>query len=160
MPDPIRPASDPAFPVPSDAEMAALLQQCHVVAIVGLSPEPGRPSHQVARFLQARGKRIVPVNPGQAGRRMLGEEVFARIEDVPPELGVDMIDLFRRSEHVAPILRAALATQPALRLVWMQIGVADPLAAAEAAAAGCAVVMDRCPKIEWPRLGLPLGAQG
>jgi uncharacterized protein len=140
--------------MPSDAEMAEILRACRVVAVIGLSPEPDRPSHMVARFLQARGKRIVPVNPGQAGREILGETVFARIEDVPPGLGVDMIDLFRRSEHVGPILRAALATQPGLRTVWMQIGVHDPVAAIDAELAGCRVVMDLCPKIEWARLGL------
>ena len=131
-----------------------------VIAVVGLSPNPARPSHEVARFLQAQGKRIVPVNPGQAGREILGETVLARVEDIAPEAGVDMIDLFRRSEHVGPIVTAALAALPGLRTVWMQLGVTDAAAAAQAAQAGCLVVMDRCPKIEWARLGLPSSAPG
>ncbi|MBW6505541.1 MAG: CoA-binding protein [Rhodobacteraceae bacterium] len=137
---------------PSDAEIRTILASARVIAVVGISANPDRPSHGVARFLQARGYRVVPVNPGLAGQELLGEHVWADLASVPAVLGVDMVDIFRRSDAVPEVVAEALAHQPALRTVWMQLGVENEAAAAAARARGVAVVQNRCPAIEWPRL--------
>ena len=136
----------------TDDHLRSLLRRARVVAVVGLSPNPVRPSYYVARYLQLKGMRIVPVNPGHAGKRVLGETVHAGLSDIPADLRVDMVDIFRRSEHVPPIVDEAIAAFPALKTVWMQIGVVNEEAAARARAQGLDVVMDRCPKIEYQRL--------
>ena len=136
-------------------DIARIARETRTIAVVGLSPNPARPSHGVARFLQARGYRIIPVNPGHAGERILGETTYARLSDIPRDAGVDMVDIFRRSESVAEIVDEALAALPDLQTVWMQIGVMHAEAAARAEAAGLTVVQNRCPKIEFPALGLP-----
>lgn len=115
-----------------------LLAQTKVIAVVGLSSKPHRPSYGVARYLQSVGYRIVPVNPHE--REVLGEKSFPRLEDVP--VHVDIVDIFRRSEHVLPIVESAIAISAAA--VWMQEGVVHEEAAARARAAGLEVVMDRC----------------
>jgi hypothetical protein len=122
-----------------------------VIAVVGLSPKPDRPSHGVARFLQSRGHRIIPVNPGHAGQEILGETVYASLSDLPNADEVDMIDIFRQSNAVPAIVDEALEVLPNLRTVWMQIGVQHAEAAAKAEAAGKTVVQNMCPKIEFPR---------
>ena len=122
------------------------------IAVVGLSPKQDRPSWGVARFLQARGYRIIPVNPGHAGAKILGETVYADLSAIPADAGVDMVDIFRRSEAVPEIVDEALRVLPDLKTIWMQLGVSHPEAAAKAEAAGMAVIQDRCPKIEFPRL--------
>ncbi|MEZ5724215.1 MAG: CoA-binding protein [Paracoccaceae bacterium] len=122
------------------------------IAVVGLSPKKDRPSWGVARFLQARGYRIIPVNPGHAGAEILGETVYADLSSVPADAGVDMVDIFRRSEAVPEIVDEALRVLPDLKTIWMQLGVSHPEAAAKAEAAGMVVIQDRCPKIEFPRL--------
>lgn len=122
------------------------------IAVVGLSPKKDRPSWGVARFLQARGYRIIPVNPGHAGAKILGETVYADLSSVPADAGVDMVDIFRRSEAVPEIVDEALRVLPDLKTIWMQLGVSHPEAAAKAEAAGMVVIQDRCPKIEFPRL--------
>ncbi|HMQ39983.1 MAG TPA: CoA-binding protein [Paracoccus sp. (in: a-proteobacteria)] len=122
------------------------------IAVVGLSPKQDRPSWGVARFLQARGYRIIPVNPGHAGAKILGETVYADLSSVPADAGVDMVDIFRRSEAVPEIVDEALRVLPDLKTIWMQLGVSHPEAAAKAEAAGMVVIQDRCPKIEFPRL--------
>ena len=124
----------------------------HTIAVVGLSPKQDRPSWGVARFLQARGYRIIPVNPGHAGAKILGETVYADLSSVPADAGVDMVDIFRRSEAVPEIVDEALRVLPDLKTIWMQLGVSHPEAAAKAEAAGMVVIQDRCPKIEFPRL--------
>lgn len=134
----------------SDVWLRGLLTRARVIAMVGVSPDPVRPSHYVARYLSLRGYRVIPVNPGQAGRVLFGETVRAGLSECPPE--TDMIDIFRRSEAVPGIVEEALACLPGLRTVWMQIGVQSPEAAAQAAARGLDVVMDRCPKLEHQRL--------
>jgi predicted CoA-binding protein len=116
------------------------------VAVVGCSPNPERDSHRIAKLLQARGHRVIPVNPGQ--RSILGETCYASLRDIPEP--VDMVDIFRRSEEVAPIVDDAIAV--GARIVWMQLGVIDEQAAAKAQTAGLTVVMDRCPAIEYRRL--------
>ena len=122
------------------------------IAVVGLSPKKDRPSWGVARFLQARGYRIIPVNPGHAGAEILGETVYADLSSVPADAGVDMVDIFRRSEAVPEIVDEALRVLPDLKTICMQLGVSHPEAAAKAEAAGMVVIQDRCPKIEFPRL--------
>ena len=139
----------------SDEVIRDVLAQTRTIAIVGISHKTERPSHGVARFLQRSGYRIVPVNPGLAGQMLLGEKVFASLGDIPPEIGpVEMVDIFRRSEAVGPVVDDALThlTDRGLRTIWMQLGVIAPDAAAEAEAAGLTVIMDRCPAIEHPRL--------
>lgn len=138
---------------PTDEQLSAILRNTRTIALVGWSPNPARPSHAVAAFLKARGYRVIPVNPGQAGRRALGEVIRPDLASVAEE-GVDMVDIFRRAEHVPDVVRAALAHLPDLKTVWMQLGIRSAEAAAEAEAQGVAVVQDRCPAIEIPRLGL------
>lgn len=140
------------MPIESDDALRRILATTRVVAVVGLSTRPDRPSFQVARDLARRGLRVIPVNPGHAGETLFGERVRARLADIPPEVAVDMVDIFRRSDQAGAVVDEALAVLPALRTVWMQIGVEDPAAAARAEARGVAVVMNRCPKIEYRRL--------
>jgi predicted CoA-binding protein len=123
-----------------------LLEQSRAIAIVGLSPDEQRPSHDVARYLQAHGYRIVPVNPRCA--EVLGERCFASLEEIP--FPVDIVDVFRRSDEVAPIARSAVAI--AARGLWQQLGVANLEADALATAGGLVSVMDRCIKIDHRRL--------
>lgn len=138
----------------TDARIADILQTTRVIALVGWSPNPDRPSHRVAAYLHARGYRVIPVNPGQAGQQALGETVRADLSQIAEP--VDMVDIFRRSSEVLPVVQAALAHLPGLRTVWMQLGVenAEAAALAQAQAQGVAVVQNRCPAIEIPRLGL------
>ena len=137
---------------PEDARISTILTQTKVIALVGWSPNPDRPSHDVARFLKARGYRVIPVNPGQAGVQALGEVVRASLSDISEP--VDMVDIFRRSEAVGPVVEEALRVLPGLKTVWMQLGVINEPAAEAARAKGVQVVMNQCPAIEIPRLGL------
>lgn len=133
-----------------DARIRRILTGVKTIAVVGWSPKPGRPSHGVAAFLKRRGYRVIPVNPGQAGQDSgLGEVVRASLAEVGP---VDMVDIFRRAEEVGPVVAQAIAS--GARVIWMQLGIENPEAAAKAEAAGMEVVMNRCPAIEIPRLGL------
>jgi predicted CoA-binding protein len=135
-----------AFQNPADATIKEVLAAPRTVAVVGCSPNPARDSHRIAKLLQARGHRVIPVNPGQEA--ILGEKCYASLRDIPE--AVDMVDIFRRSEHVAPIVDEAIET--GAKIVWMQLGVIDEPAAAKAQQAGLIVVMDRCPAIEYRRL--------
>ncbi len=134
------------------AELRRILTQAGTIAVVGLSPRPDRPSHGVAAFLLARGHRIVPVNPGHAGQTILGQPVYARLADIPPEITVDMVDVFRASGAVPGIVDEALAALPGLRAIWLQLGVEHAGAMAKARAAGIETVWNRCPKIEYARV--------
>ena len=127
-----------------------ILRDTRTIAVVGLSHKPERASFRVAGFLSARGYRVIGVNPGLAGQEMFGEVVVPDLASLPD--GVDMVDVFRRSEAVGPVVDAALAHVPGLKTIWMQLGVVNDAAAEAARAAGVAVVMDRCPAIEIPRL--------
>ena len=138
----------------TDATLRRVLTEAKVIAVVGLSQNTARPSYGVAAFLQSRGYRIVPVNPGLAGGTLLGETVYADLASIPAEIAVDMVDIFRAPEAVPGIVAEALAHLPALKTLWMQIGVTHAEAAETARAAGLTVIEDRCPKIEIPRLGL------
>jgi predicted CoA-binding protein len=124
----------------------AILSGVRTIAVVGASPNPARPSHGVARFLAARGYKVFPVNPGHGGGEIAGLPAFATLADIPEP--IDMVDVFRASEHVAEVLDEALALDPRPKVFWTQLGVADAAAAARAEAEGLTVVMDRCPKIE------------
>jgi len=128
--------------------VAALLRAARRVAVVGLSPKKERPSHQVARYLLDAGYEVVPVNPGQT--EILGRPCYPDLESVPGP--VDIVDIFRRSEDVPPIVASAIAI--GAKAVWMQLGVVNREAAAAARRAGLVVVMDRCVKIEHRDLGL------
>jgi hypothetical protein len=138
----------------TDADLARLLAATRVIALVGYSPNPDRPSHRVARFLRAQGYRVIPVNPGLAGQSHLGERVRARLSEIDPAEGVDMVDMFRRAEAVPPVVAEALTALPGLRTVWMQLGIRNAEARAAAEAAGVTVVEDRCPAIEIARLAV------
>ncbi len=133
----------------ADQMVREVLMTTRVIALVGWSPKPDRPSHRVAAFLSSRGYRVIPVNPGQAGVIVQGEPVRASLSEITEP--VDMVDIFRRSEEVGAVVDEALAV-PGLQTIWMQLGVIDETAAARARAAGLTVVMDRCPAIDHPRL--------
>ncbi len=134
----------------TDAFLKDILRRTKSIAVVGVSMNPVRPSYYVARYLSLKGYRVIPVNPGHAGKMLFGETVRASLADISGP--VDMVDIFRRSEAVPPIVDEALEAFPNLRTVWMQIGVENPEAAAVAEARGVDVVMNRCPKIEYQRL--------
>ncbi|WP_080459022.1 CoA-binding protein [Roseovarius sp. A-2] len=134
----------------SDSHLREILTRTRRVAVVGVSMNPVRPSYYVARYLSLKNYEVVPVNPGHAGQMLFGQKVVASLSDI--EGGVDMVDIFRRSEHVPPIVDEALQVFPGLRTIWMQIGVEHPKAAEHARARGVDVVMDHCPKIEYQRL--------
>jgi predicted CoA-binding protein len=133
----------------SDDFLREILTQVRTIAVVGASPRPARPSHGVMRYLQRQGYRAFPVNPFAAGD-ILGERVCASLADLPEP--VDMVDIFRRSEAAGAAVDEAIAI--GAKVVWMQLGVRDDAAAGRAEARGLKVVMDRCPAIEIPRLGL------
>jgi predicted CoA-binding protein len=125
-----------------------VLEESATWAVVGCSPDPRRDSHRIAALLQRRGKRVIPVNPG-AGE-VLGERAYASLRDLPGDIKVDVVDIFRRPDRAGVHVDEAIAIGASA--VWMQLGVVDHAAAARAIEAGLLVVMDRCPAIEWPRL--------
>ena len=134
-----------------DRDIAQIVHSVRVIAMVGLSVNEARPSWGVARYLQSQGFRVIPVNPGHAGQTILDEPVYATLADIPAEVGVQMVDIFRRSDAVADLVDNAIKHLPDLKVIWTQLGVRDDQAAAKARAAGVTVIQDRCPKIEFPR---------
>jgi len=136
-----------------DAYLRDILPSVRTIAVVGASPRPHRPSHGVMRYLQRQGYRTIPVNPFAAGATILGERCYASLGEIAEP--IDMVDVFRRSEAAGEAVDAAI--QIGARAVWLQLGVIDDAAAARAEAHGLNVVMDRCPAIEIPRLGLTRG---
>ncbi len=136
----------------TDELLRDILKPPKVLACVGVSVNPLRPSYFVARYLSLRGFRVIPVNPGQAGKELFGEVIHASLKDIPADIDVDIVDIFRRSEHVVPIVKEALARFEHLSTIWMQIGVMNDEAAALARARGLTVIQNRCPKIEYQRL--------
>jgi predicted CoA-binding protein len=120
--------------------LRTLLREARTVAVVGLSPDPTRPSHGVARYLKRAGYRIVPVNPGHA--MILGERSYPTLAAAARDSAIDVVDVFRRSEYAGGVVDEAIPLEP--RLIWLQQGVVDEAAAARAAAAGIPCVMDRC----------------
>jgi predicted CoA-binding protein len=121
-------------------DLRALLREVRTVAVVGLSPDPARPSHRVARYLQRAGYRIVPVNPKHA--TILGERSYPTLAAAARDSAIDVVDVFRRSEYAGAVVDEAIPLRP--RLIWLQQGIVDEAAAARAAAAGIPCVMDRC----------------
>lgn len=138
------------MPEYSDAFLKEVLTRTKRIAVVGVSMNPVRPSYYVARYLTLKGYEVVPVNPGHAGKTLFGQTVVASLSEI--EGDVDMVDIFRRSEAVPPVVDEALERFPALQTIWMQIGVEHAEAAAKAEARGVTVIQDRCPKIEYQRL--------
>lgn len=137
----------------TDDTIRDILSTTRTIAVVGWSPKPDRPSHGVAAFLAGKGYRVIPVNPGHAGMQVMGETVRASLAEVATLDGrVDLVDIFRRSDEAGKVVDEAIAMGAGA--VWMQLGVIDHAAATRATAAGLKVVMDRCPAIEIPRLGL------
>jgi uncharacterized protein len=134
----------------TDAQIRSILARTRRIALVGASAKPSRPSHRVMQFLLNAGYDVVPVNPGLAGQTLLGQPVAASLSDIDGD--IDMVDIFRQSDHVPEIVDEALARFPQLGTIWMQIGVMHEAAAETARAGGVDVVMNRCPKIEYPRL--------
>jgi predicted CoA-binding protein len=126
----------------STAEITAILDEYWVVAVVGLSPDPDRPSYRVAQYMQAQGYRIVPVNPGC--QEILGEKCYATLRDIP--FPVEVVDIFRKVDAIPGIVADAIAV--GAKVVWMQQGLEEPVSAQKARQAGLSVVMDRCLKIE------------
>jgi predicted CoA-binding protein len=135
---------------PTDDLLRDVLKRSRVFALVGVSPNPVRPSHYVGRYLGLKGYKVIPVNPGHAGERLWGQEVKASLADITE--AVDVIDIFRKPEAVPAIVEEALAMTPRPKVIWMQIGVTHAQAAAKAEAAGLVVIQNRCPKIEYQRL--------
>ena len=134
----------------SDELIARVLAESRTIALVGASPRPERASHRVMRFLQSRGHKVFPVNPREAGNTINGETVLASLDDVPAQ--IDMVDIFRRSSEAGEAVDDAIRV--AAKSVWMQLDVIDEDAARRAEQAGLTVIMDRCPVIEYRRLGL------
>jgi len=140
----------------SDAKIRSILERVRTIAMVGASPNWNRPSYFVMKYLQGKGYRVIPVNPAIAGKTLLGEKVYASLADIPEKL--DMVDVFRTSREAPGIVADAIAI--GARVVWMQLGVRNDAAAKTAEAAGLEVVMNRCPKIEFGRLGGELSWSG
>lgn len=138
------------MPLESGKDIRTLLEATRIIALVGASANAERPSHEVMAFLQKQGYRVIPVNPGLTGQQLLGETAVACLADI--EVPIDLVDIFRNSEAAGPIVDEAISA--GAKAVWMQLGVINPKAAARAEAAGLKVVMNHCPKIEVPRLGL------
>jgi predicted CoA-binding protein len=139
------------MPLTRDEDIYDLLAGIRTIAMVGASDRPDRPSHGVMAYLQSRGYRVLPVNPQITGEHVHGEYVWRELSQIGEP--IDMVDIFRRPEAAGEAVEQAIAT--GARSVWLQIGVINQAAAARAEAAGLKVVMDRCPKIEIPRLGVP-----
>jgi predicted CoA-binding protein len=138
--------------------IAGILNSVKTVAVVGASANDVRPSFFVTKYMVDKGFTVFPVNPGQAGKEIAGRVAYARLSDIPE--AIDMVDIFRASDAVPPIVEEALALDPLPKVIWMQLTVRDDKAAAKAEAAGVKVVMDRCPKIEYGRLSGEIGWNG
>lgn len=133
-----------------DSSIAKVLNEVTTIALVGASDNPGRPSYQVMRYLLEQGYQVTPVSPKLAGESLLGQTVYATLSDIPYH--IDMVDVFRNSAAAYGVAQEAIAIGASV--LWLQIGVLNEQAAVLAGEAGLSVIMDRCPKIEIPRLGL------
>ncbi len=136
----------------SAAYIRGILESVKAIALVGASANPDRASHHVMEFLLHQGYEVYPINPGLAGKTLLGRMVYASLADVPK--AIDMVDVFRNSEAAGETVDEALALSPLPKAIWLQLGVRNDAAAARAEAHGVAMVMNRCPAIEMPRLGM------
>jgi predicted CoA-binding protein len=138
-----------------DGYIRGILNSVKSIAMVGVSPKDNRPSYFAFKYLLERGYRMIPVNPGQAGKDILGQKVYGKLADIPEP--VDMVDVFRASQYAPAVVDDALAMEQRPSVIWMQLGVRNDAAAAKAEAAGLKVVMNRCPKIEYGRLSSEIG---
>jgi len=141
-----------------DGYIRGILNTVKTIAMVGVSPKDSRPSYFAFKYLLERGYRMIPVNPGLAGKDLLGQKAYARLADIPE--AVDMVDIFRAAPYAVPIVEEALKMQPRPRVVWMQLGIRNDAAAALAEQNGMKVVMNRCPKIEYGRLSSEISWMG
>ncbi len=143
-----------------DGHLREILRSVQTIAMVGISPRWNRPSFFAMKYLQAKGYRIIPVNPRAAGEAILGEICHAALADVPGR--IDMVDIFRDAEAAGAIVDEAIALkeEKGIRIVWMQLGIRNDAAAARGTAAGLTVIMNRCPKIEFGRLHAELSWGG
>jgi predicted CoA-binding protein len=141
-----------------DAYIRGILNTVKTIAMVGLSPKDNRPSYFAFKYLLERGYHMIPVNPGQAGKEILGQKVYAKLADIPEP--VDMVDIFRASQYATGVVKEALALKPRPQVIWMQLGVRNDEAARLAEEAGLKVVMNRCPKIEYGRLSSEIAWMG
>lgn len=148
------------YPPYSDALIARILRSVKTIAMIGASANEMRPSYFAMKYLSDKGFKIIPVNPGVAGKEILGQKVYAKLADVPPP--VDMVDIFRNSEAAGPITDEVIANRERLgiHILWMQLGVINEEAAKRAESAGLTVIMNRCPKIEYGRLSGEIGWYG
>ncbi len=142
----------------NDNYIRGVLNTVKSIAMVGVSPKENRPSYFAFKYLLDRGYHMIPVNPGQAGKELLGQKVYASLGDIPEP--VDMVDIFRAAQHAVPIVEEALKLTPKPQVIWMQLSVRNDEAAAMAEAAGLKVVMNRCPKIEYGRLSSEISWMG
>ncbi len=142
----------------ADTYIRGILSSVKTIAMVGFSPKENRPSYFAFKYLLERGYRMIPVNPGQAGKTVLGQKIYARLSEISEP--VDMVDIFRTSEHVLPVVTEALTLNPRPKVIWMQLSVRNDAAAKLAEDAGLKVVMNRCPKIEYGRLSSEISWMG
>lgn len=142
----------------ADSYIRSILNTVKTIAMVGISPKDNRPSYFAFKYLLERGYKMIAVNPGQAGKDILGQKVYATLAEVP--VPIDMVDIFRASKYAMSVVDEALALNPKPQVIWMQLTVRDDAAAAKAEAAGIKVVMNRCPKIEYGRLSSEISWMG
>jgi len=141
-----------------DDYIRSILTSVKVIAMVGASPVNVRPSYFAFKYLVQRGYDMIPVNPGHVGKSLLGRPFVASVSEI--DRPIDMIDIFRSSAHIMPVVDEALKLSPLPKVIWMQLGARDDAAAEKAEAAGLNVVMNRCPKIEWGRLSSEISWMG
>jgi uncharacterized protein len=139
----------------NDSYIRGILNTVKTIAMVGASAKDNRPSYFAFKYLAERGYNMIPINPGLAGKELLGRKIYGRLSEVPEP--IDMVDLFRAANYALPIVQEALALSPRPRVIWMQLGVRNDEAAALAEENGMKVVMNRCPKIEYGRLSSEIG---
>jgi len=142
----------------SDDYIRGILNSVKTIAMVGASPVEVRPSYFAFKYLVQRGYDMIPVNPGHVGKTLLGRPFVASLSEIGRP--IDMIDIFRNSSHIMPVVDEALTLSPLPKVIWMQLGARDDTAAAKAEAVGLKVVMNRCPKIEWGRLSSEISWMG
>ena len=135
-----------------EATIRKILTSSRTIALVGASPKPERPAHYVMQYLLDKGYKVIPINPGLEGKELLGQRVYSSLSSIPADEPIDMVDIFRNNAAVPPIVDEAISINA--KSIWMQVGVVNEEAAKTANEAGLDVVMNRCPKIEIPRLGL------
>lgn len=141
-----------------DGYIRGILNTVKTIATVGISPKDSRPSYFAFKYLLERGYHMIPVNPGQAGKEILGQRVYANLAEIPEP--IDMVDIFRGSSYVPEIVNEAIALKPKPNVIWMQLTVRNDEAAKRAEEAGMKVVMNRCPKIEYGRLSSEISWMG